>query len=333
MLHSSRPALKGATRVSAFGVVLAAAWMLATETRPARACSSATPAPRVFWPRPDTELPRNTSFRILYAGGAGTEDLGTDVTLKRSDGGAIPFDVSAPAPGMVLITPRVLLDEGARYDLSDRRDTECGGLQWTRCPLRPVSQVVATFHVGALVDRTAPRFEGIGALDERGPDVCTSGGCCGPYTGMALTLSWPAASDDVNGSAVLYKVEGPGLVTRYLETTSVSGWQFCSGGSSAFDSLPPGRYTVHAEDWAGHVDANTAFLTVPTYCPLSATPKRDASVADGSREIILLRGGCACDAASGRSRPAGRLGALVLLAPLLLRRRPRPPADPQPPRP
>jgi len=326
MLHALRPVLKRTSRVTALASLLAASWTLGTETRSARACSAATPPPRVFWPRPDTELPRNTSFRILYSGGGGTVGLGTDVTLQRSDGSLIPFDVSEPTPGMVLVTPRVLLDEGGVYDLGDRRDPDCGAPQWTQCPLRAARQVVATFRIGPFIDQTAPRFDGIGPLEERGPDACGSGSCCGPYTGMALTISWSPAKDDINGSAVLYKVEGPGLITRYVESTSVSGWQFCSGGSSAFDSFPPGRYAVHAEDWAGHVDANTTFLTVPTYCPLAALPKSDASVADGSREIILLRGGCACDAASDGSAATRSFATLVVLAPLLLRRRRRAPS-------
>jgi len=298
--------------------------------------SDPAPVQRDFWPAPSDDLPRNTTFHVFYPRVTTDIPLGSDISLRRQGGPTVAVAVHEPSTGLLSIVPQSLLDEGARYELLDRRDDQCATSLWTQCPLLAQPQVIATFTIGSRIDREKPRFNGIGNLTEGGPQICSSDVCCGPFSGMAVTLSWLVGDDDVNGHDLLYRVEGPGLAARYLRTTSTGGWQFCTGGASVDSSFPAGTYTVHAEDWAGHVEDNDAFITLPSYCPLKnpqpVPPSKDAGTdarpdaaldarpdarpdaaldarpdaaldarPDDDREIILNRGGCVCDLAGAGS--------------------------------
>jgi len=235
---------------------------------------------RDFWPAPTDDVPRNTTFKVFYPRVATDVPLGTDVSLRRQDGTPVAVSVYEPAVGLLSVVPASLLDAGARYELLDKRDDQCPSNPWTQCPLLAQPKVIATFTIGARIDVEKPRFNGIGNLTEGGAQTCASDACCGPFSGMALTLSWLVGDDDVNGHDLLYRVDGPGLAARYLRTTSTGGWQFCTGGVSVDTSFPAGTYTVHAEDWAGHLEGNDAFITLPSYCPLKnpqpVPPSKDA---------------------------------------------------------
>lgn len=325
-----------------------------------QACSMMDPgsARRDFWPAPTDDVPRNTTFHVFYPRVATEVPLGSDVSLRRQGGATVAVSVYEPAVGVLSVVPQSLLDQGARYELLDARDDQCATNPWTQCPLLAQPQVIATFTIGSRIDLEKPRFNGIGNLTEGGGQTCSSDACCGPFSGMALTFSWLAGNDDVNGQDLLYRVDGPGLAARYLRTTSTGGWQFCTGGVSVDTSFPAGTYTVHAEDWAGHVEANDAFITLPSYCPLknpqpvppskdagtdarpdagvdarpdaSVDARPDASVdarpdASDDRAIILNRGGCVCDLTSTGSASSfsesGLFGGLAALAALWRRRR------------
>jgi len=309
--------LRSARLGTLLGVVL-----LAASPRPAQACTVVTVSEltgRTFWPRSGELLPTNGQVTVRYEGhwaesSAPLAALASELQLRPVGGQPIAVTTTV-ADGLLVVQPDMVLAPNQGYELLDQRPIPCT-LMTVDCGGRGEWMVVASFTTTAGPDIAAPPFAGLATPVWSALDLCSSTGCCGPYRGFPVTLSWPATTDQ--GAPAIYRLyrRGNGGALERIattEATSLQGFLACDRGSAGLYRivLTPGAYLVRAVDNAGNEDSNTTEQVLLDRCTAPA-----AGVPRG------VGGGCTVTPDIHGAR--GLLdGALILLALAALRPRRR----------
>lgn len=261
-------------------------------------------------------VPTNVQITVTYDY---TGKIADDLKLQSIDGVLVPSSTSQEF-GFVL-TPLAPLQPNTQYQvLSEWAVLPCvqgtadpapvpfptcghtkdGGVVDSGSPADggalPASFVIATFTTGSGVDGVPPVLSGDLSYTTT-TESCSGGGCCVEYTGVAIILSWNAASDDAGVAYYEAKNRDSGG-TDWTFSPSARGLVFCAGygpGLGFQDFVgTPGMYQVVAVDLAGN-------RSLPISVPVS--------VDCGSG------GGCSCQLASRRG---GAATAILLVAFCLL---------------
>lgn len=309
-------------------VVGAAALVVATRAREARACSPAAPGLTyrvLFPPAGSTAVPLNPRLLVRYGTGgnfqlvrdAGVSTLMDGLELRHESGTPVPIQKTTLVSSAyrlqrdqaVVIQPLQPLQPETVYQVWDRlAQIPCGRSDQAACAFGE-PQLVASFTTGTASDITPPQFAGVTSLEPGVVVDCRDSGCCGPYLLRILSAKWTAADDAVSGGSVLYNLYAEGSsapLAALIGGTQLSLAYYCSRalGPGDISSLPIelGRYVVRAVDWAGNEDSNTAVFEVTGSCasaPVGDGAASDSGSADsGSADTSSVEVGGTIDSAA-----------------------------------
>jgi MYXO-CTERM domain-containing protein len=298
-------------------LLLVAASQLGTAER-ARACTPPPPFGPIGVIPGDgaTGVPTNVKVRLRYNGMPYAPEA-TDVIVRPVGGQAVAATVTSRTGGnfrkSLLIVPEAPLAPNTPYEVAGRIKPSCQ----TDC-ISPTHVVYVTFTTGAGPDTTPPTFAGVIDLAVQPLYSCKDGQapCCGEYTGHSFALAYGTATDDTGIAGYdVYKD------SEFVESDEKAGFALCGGiysGGPIFGFFGTrGAYTVHAVDWAGNVDTNSAYRALDYSCaggPDAGVSTPDGAGGDGSGGN--LTGDEDGEGCSVGGRPTG--GALLLLGVALL---------------
>jgi hypothetical protein len=198
-------------------------------------------------------------------------DLGNDLELLDDTGASVPISRTRSGAD-ILLAPAAPLQPKRTYRISDRRHVPCD-ITARECGATNAPEVFATFTTAAGLDTIAPANEGLVSTTPGERLSCHGGSCCGDREEVPIQFLWSTAQDNVAGDDVRYHVyrkQGSSLVpvARFQKKSDIgfTGWQTCEGTPAGSAELTPGSYVVHAVDWAGNEDANTATRSFGDQC-------------------------------------------------------------------
>jgi hypothetical protein len=234
-----------------------------------------------MFPQPGaTGVPTNVKIVVSYRAGAnwafpadaGDPGIGTDLELRRKEGGAgvtIDRQNVAVEPARwqqvigVVLTPTQALAPGVEYEVVDRRPTiPCGQNQPVSCALGAVT-VVGSFTTAAGPDSEPPAAPAGPSLMAGSFDACTSSACCGPYLAKRYAVRW----DESAPGTLLYNFYVGSSTTPLVRLYSSTQLQLavnCAGyGDANAVWITPGSLRVRAVDWAGNEGPALDLGTIP----------------------------------------------------------------------
>jgi hypothetical protein len=291
--------------------------LAAARPTPAGACSPPPPysAFGVVPRNGATSVPTNVKVRINHLL---DEPVWREFIIRPVGGEAVAVTRSELANAfhawrhVTVLTPDAPLAPATTYEIAGKLRPGCVGAG--DC-IAETYQVHATFTTGAGPDTTPPTFAGIRSIVTPEREVCTTSGCCGPYTGLGFDIDWDEATDDT-GIAAYHIYEGD----RRVSVLGGGGFALCSGhlqggGPGAdFVYAESGRYVVRAVDLAGNEDTNDVGIDLVLDCA-AGTPAAPNTPLDPNTPRAVAgdddldgEGGCAVG-----GRPAGGWLALFLL--------------------
>ena len=225
-----------------------------------------------------------------------------------------------------------------RYELlgPSRAAWRDGGTPDPECVVDP--DVRATFTTGDAIDETAPDAPEVLAGGCR-VDVCTDGGCCGPYVAALVGVSWSAAGESGPVAFAFGAPDGPRTFATRGSYVSVVTSRVPAPRVTT--ELVPGSGPVYVIDGSGNVSAPTPIPGADFSCAPSPEAAAalldtarvaeagvgdgdggDASGLDGSRFDASVRsadgGPASSDAPSCAARPAARGSASLALVLVVL---------------